>query len=53
MLSIVIGFFSVIIAIMISAQSNTDHEILSVMAGTLGTTFANIVYAYFKKHNEE
>lgn len=50
---IVIGFFGVITGIMISVRDETDHDILSVMAGTLGTVFCNIVYSYFRKDKED
>lgn len=50
---IVLGFFGVIYGIMESVRDNTDHDILSVMAGTLATVFANIVYSYFKKDKED
>lgn len=51
-LAIVIGFFGVTISIMNSKKDNVNHDILSVMSGTLGTTFANIVYSYFRKRDE-
>lgn len=46
---VAIGFFGVIAGVIISVRDQTDHDILSMMAGTLGTVFANIVYSYFKK----
>jgi uncharacterized membrane protein YeaQ/YmgE (transglycosylase-associated protein family) len=52
-LIIVAGFFGTIAGIMVSVRDQTDHDILSVMAGTLGTVFANIVYSWFKKDKDE
>ncbi len=49
---IVFGFFGVTIGIMNSKKDNVDHDILSFMAGTLGTTFANIIYSYFRKRDD-
>lgn len=49
---IVLGFFGVTIGIMVSKTDPSDHDILTMMATSLGSALALITTSWFKNKDE-
>lgn len=41
------GFYAAIVMVMVTRADNTDHDILYMMLGLLGSTFVNVISHYF------
>lgn len=46
-LLVTFGFFGAIALVMLTRADGTDHDILNMMLGVLGSTWVNVVSYYF------
>lgn len=48
-----IGFFIVLLMIMVVKQDPNDHDVLNILMGVLGTSFVQVINFYFGSCNKE